>query len=234
MTKLLGVETRKIVAARSTWGIVAALIAFTTIAALQTAVASEVGKPLWERQAFFLATLQVQLFMLVLGAKTVTDEFRYGTIVSAVLVTPRRQRFVAAKLAVVTAVGAIAASLASGALVAASWRHLGDGLQGAELRSLAGLVAAGALWSLLGGAVGFLVKHQVGAIIGVVVWTMVLDQMLGSTLGKAAAYLPGDAAGALAVASSARSMLVGGLILMTWTVAAGAIATVVVRWRDVA
>ena len=233
MNRQIGVEVRKVLGDRSVWGIVIATVAVTTVGALQTAIASEAPKDLWERQGFFLAMLNMRLFLLVLGAKIVTDEFRFGTIVPAILIQPRRERFVIAKLATVGIAGLVAAALASGALTAATWTHLADGLQAVEVRSLVGLVLAGGLWALIGGAVGFIVRHQVGAIVGAIVWVIVVDQILVGRLGDLGHYLPSDAGGALAIAPSARLMVIGGLILSAYAAGAALLGTILMQRRDV-
>jgi hypothetical protein len=230
----MGVEARKMLVTRSVWGIVVATIVVTAVGALQTAIAAEEGKAVWERQGFFLATINMRLFLLVLGAKFVTDEFRFGTIVPALLITPRRERFVAAKLAVVGVGGLVAAALATAALTVATWPHLGDGLQGAEVRSLGGLVLAGGLWALIGGAAGFIVRNQVGAIVGAIVWVIVVDQILVGRLGDLGRYLPSDAGSALAIAPSVRVMVLGGLILAAYAAGAAVLGTILTQRRDVA
>ncbi len=201
MKRQMGVEARKMLVNRSVWGIVVATIVVTAVGALQTAIAAEEGKALWERQGFFLATINMRLFLLVLGAKFVTDEFRFGTIVPALLITPRRERFVAAKLAV-----------------------LGVG----------GLVLAGGLWALIGGAAGFRVRHHVGAIVGAIVWLIAVDQILVGRPGDLGSYPPSDAGRALAIAPSVRVMVLGGLILAAYAAGAAVLGTILTQRRDVA
>jgi ABC-type transport system involved in multi-copper enzyme maturation permease subunit len=233
MMRSLKVEMKKLLGCRSTWLIVGALLAVTLVATLQTAIASESGKPLPERQGFFFATIQVQLFVLILGAKFVTDDFRYGSIVPALLAAPKRSRFVAAKLGVLAVAGAVAATLATAFVLAGSWTHLGNGIDARELRSIAGLIVAGALWSMIGGAVGFLVRHQVGAIVGLIVWTVVLDQMFAGRLGRAGMWLPGEAGSALAIAPTTRTMLTAAAILVTYACVSGVVSAAMMQRRDV-
>jgi ABC-2 type transport system permease protein len=233
MQRLVKMEMRKLLGTRSTWGIIAAMAAVIAIAAFQTAISAEEGKALWERQGFFFATIQVQLFMLVLGAKYVTDDFRFGTIVPSLLVSPRRERYVLSKLAVALAGGLVAAAIGAAVVVAVSWSHLGNGMDWIEVRSVMGLVSGGALWALIGAGVGFVVRHQVGAVVGVIVWTMVLDQILSGRLGEAAMYLPGQAGGALAIGRTAWSMLVAGMILVAYAITIGAASVGLTKRRDV-
>lgn len=217
MSGLIRAEFRKLWTTRSAAGIVAAMIAVIVLSVLQTSGPMEATKPIWERQFYFLATLHARLFLLVLGIKLVTDEFRFGTIVPSVLVTPKRERLVIAKIAVGAMVGAIAALVAVAAMLMAALPELG-GLDGRELRALAGFVAAGTLWVPLGIGFGLVVRHQLGAVVAGIVWVMAVEQLVMSRLPNDF-YLPGGAGGALAVSEATASMLVGGAVLLAYTAA---------------
>ena len=69
-----------------------------------------------ERQAFLHVSLTIApLFGLLLGLRSFTDEFRYGSIVPTLLASPDRRRLLGAKL-VATAGGGIALTLAATAV----------------------------------------------------------------------------------------------------------------------
>ena len=233
MPRLMKVEAKRLLLNRATWGILAAAIAVALVSTLQTQIPSEEGKQLWERQAWLLTAINVQLFMLVLGAKFVTDDFRHGTIIPSALITPHRSRIVVSKLVVLAAAGGAAAAIVAGVVTGASWTHLSNGLQLEEFRSIAGLIVAGGLFAALGGGVGFVVRNQVGAVVGVIVWTMVFGQILGGLSDAVTQFLPGDAGIALGIGSTSEATLYAGLILMLYTVGVGLMGAVTMRKRDV-
>lgn len=235
MTNLLRAEVRKLLTTRATYGIVAALVGVTVVAVGQTSGApGESGRMLWERQAFFLATFQAQIFLSALGVKMATDEFRYGTIVPSLLVTPRRGRLVTAKILTAAAAGFVASLLAALALTAAILPSLGHALTATELRSLSGLVVAGTLWTALAAGIGWVVRHQVGAIVGVIVWFVAVEQMAGSIVKRAADWLPGALGSTVGAAQNPRVIAAAALILVAYVVGGGLAATAVMRRRDVA
>jgi len=234
MMRLMGVELRKLVTTRSTWGIAAGMILVVVMGALQTSGhPSEVGQALTERQFWFLAVINGSIFLAILGVKFVTDEFRYQTIVPTLLVTPRRGSVVAAKLAVIAASGGALAVLAMGAAVSAALPDVGRAPTGAELRSLLLFGVGGALWTAIAGGVGFIVKHQTGAVVGAIVWVLLGEQLIGSTTEGLGDALPVGALGTFAVTTQPGPALAAASILLAYTAAAVAAATVIMRRRDV-
>src|SRR5205823_6033986 len=97
------------------------------------------------------------LFAGLLGAMSLTGEFRHGTIRPTFLVTPRRGRVVAAKawasMLIGSAFGLIAAAIAAGAGSAAlATRGLAIRLDGGDYALLlAGCTVAAALWAAVAG-----------------------------------------------------------------------------------
>lgn len=231
MSGLIRADVRRLWTTRSAAGIVAAMLAVIVLSVLQTNAPMEATKPIWERQFYFLATLHTRLFLLVLGIKFVTDEFRFGTIIPSVLVTPKRERLVIAKIIVGAMVGAAAAVLAVAAMLIAALPEL-DGVDGRDVRALAGFVAAGALWVPLGIGFGLVVRHQLGAVVAGIVWVMAIEQLVMSRLPNDF-YLPGGAGGALAVSEAHASMLIGGAVLLAYTVAFALAGGLTFARRDV-
>ncbi len=233
MRALMRAEIRKVTTTRATYGIALAGVLVVALGVMQTlSTPGEAGLPLWERQLYLLAVINSSLFLLILGIKSATDEFRHGTIVPSLLVAPHRERVVVAKVAVHAVVGLVVAAGMAAVMTALSVSHL-DGLDGATLRSLAGFVLAGGLWTALGAAVGMVVRHQVAAIVGAIAWVMILEQLLLARFDGLADWLPVGAAGSLAEAITTPSMVVGGLILFLYAATGGIVAALTMRRRDV-
>ena len=121
-----------------------------------------------------------------------TTEFRHKTVTTSFLVTPRRPRFVGAKLVTAAILGAVlAVVLLIGTLV-------GGGItlsaQGGSFSSLArqipavapGMILVFALFAILGVGVGSVLTNQVAAIIVVLGWFIVLEGILVALVHGAA------------------------------------------------
>ena len=145
------------------------------------------------------------LFAALLGAMSVTNEFRHGTIRPTFLVTPRRGRVVAAKVVVSMLAGAAFGLAASALAVGAGAAALGPRdvdlrLDGGDIALLvAGAAAAGALWAAIGVGVGAVVRSQVPAVVGIAAWLLFVEGVLaGDALDlDVSRYAPGAAAEAL-------------------------------------
>ena len=143
------------------------------------------------------------LFAALLGAMSVTTEFRHGTIRPTFLVTPWRDRIIAAKAATSILIGSafgltassVAAATATAALRARGIDVLLD--SGDYLLFIAGGAAAAGLWAAIGVAVGAIVRNQVPALIGLCVWLLFVETLLlgdVANLSDVARFLPGAAA----------------------------------------
>jgi len=185
------------------------------------------------------------LFASLLGAMSFTGEVRNGTIRPTFLATPERSRVVAGKVGATALVG-IAFGLLAEALA------LGIGSAGLATRSihvelsagdyaqlLAGGAVAAALWATIGVGVGAVVRNQVGALIGLCVWLLLVETTLIGNVPSEGKFAPGASAGALAGAiqtQSARSLLapgLGALLLAGYAVAAVVVGSLVTARRDV-
>jgi ABC-2 type transport system permease protein len=120
----------------------------------------------------------------VLGILVVTNEYRHGTVMTTFLAEPRRAHVLAAKLATSVLGGAV---LALGAIVAATavalpWLALRDESLPLDVQTVeaAGrLLLAFSLSAALGAAVGAVIQNQVGTIITVFVWFLIVESIIG-------------------------------------------------------
>jgi ABC-2 type transport system permease protein len=185
------------------------------------------------------------LFAGLLGALSITSEIRHGTIRPTFLATPRRGRVITAKVA-----GCALAGLSIGLLAEA----LTAGLESAGLATrsihialsagdyvqlLAGGALSAALWAAIGVGVGAIVRNQVGAVIGLCVWLLLIETTLIGNVPGAGKFVPGAGAGALAGAiqtQSASKLLapaLGGLLLVAYAAAAIAAGLITTERRDI-
>lgn len=146
------------------------------------------------------------LFAALLGAMSMTSEFRHGTIRPTFLVTPRRGGVMAAKVSVSIMTGAAFGLVAGGIGAAAGAiafraRGIDVFLHGGDYVLLVlGAAGAAALWAAIGVGVGALVRNQVPALIGICAWLLFVEGLLVGDLvgiGDIARFLPGAAASAI-------------------------------------
>lgn len=185
------------------------------------------------------------LFAALLGTMSVTSEIRYGTIRPTFLATPHRTRVIAAKVAASALAGlvvgllaeALAAGIGSAGLAARGIRialSLGDFAQ-----LLAGGAVAAALWAAIGVGIGALVRNQVGAVVGLCVWLLLIETTLIGNVPSAGKFAPGATAGALAgaiqtqAASSLVAPMIGGFLLAAYAATAATAGSILIARRDV-
>ncbi len=178
---------------------------------------------------------------LVLGATMSTSEHRYGTAGTTYLATPRRARVVTAKMLAAVPVGALF-GLVGGCvplLVALVWFAAKghsvplDGSIPVEILVL-GLQAAFA--AVMGVAVGAVLRSQVAAIVGLLVWVLVVESIVGGLFPAVAKWFPfSGAAGAFSSEGTDRLFRrpEAALLMAAYLVAGWAAAVWFERRRDV-
>lgn len=167
-------------------------------ASLSTAsgLASVIRVPIWPL-----------ILVTVLGVTVATSEFVYNTATATYLAIPDRRKVLIAKLLASSITGVVfglAASIASTVVglsfVAAKHAHVALG--GGEIaRYLGGDTLACALLAALGCAVGSLLRSQIGALVAVFGWALVIEGLLSALYSSVTPYLPFEAARYLAEGS---------------------------------
>jgi ABC-2 type transport system permease protein len=185
------------------------------------------------------------VLMLLLGVLAFTQEFRYGTASSVFLVVPRRKRVLTAKwlgLMIASApitLGTLLLTFTVSIPLIRS-RH-GNATAGAELWQVvpAAFVVL-AVFGVIGVGVGALVRNQITAIVGALVWMLLVEQLLTSSYPAVGRWMPeGAAFGMLQLgpAATTKGALlpapVSGLVLAGYTVVVSVLALIVTARRDV-
>lgn len=215
MKRLIAAELKKLTTTRTIYLLFAGVVAIAMISTIDPDhSAATFEKPFHEQSFVFFSSLLTRILILVLGIRVMTDEFRHGTIVPSLLAAPKRSHLVAAKSIAVAATGAALAVVAWAAMVAtATVIANSDGTTLAfdpgAWRSLGGTVVAGATWGVIGLGLGAMIRNQVVAIVGGLVWLMGLEDVVKGFLGGASGYLPGQAGLSLALGPSVRAVLLG-------------------------
>lgn len=239
MSALFRSELLKLWTTRTAVVLALGLLAITAVAVVGALVLSDSLDAATQGDLPAAASFAV-LFAILFGILVMTGEYRHGTATPTFLVTPVRERVIAAKAVAATVGGFV---LALGALVlvyavSAPWLlatgeelHLFDS---DPLRAAVGLLAGSAIWGALGVGVGAVVRSQVGAMIGALVWFLILEQLVGTLVSGVAPYLPGAALGAIFEGSEDLSSWAGVAVSLGYAAAfclAGALLT---ARRDIA
>jgi ABC-type transport system involved in multi-copper enzyme maturation permease subunit len=245
MRNQIASESRKLATTRSIYLMLAGLIVIVGLGVVATTTDVEPGTSLLaplEHQVFLNVSLTIApLFGLLLGLRSFTDEFRFGSIVPTLLASPIRRRVLGAKL-VATAGGGIVLSLAAVAIslavgvpilivkgIEVTWST------GALAVVVGRLLAATVLWTAIGVGLGLAVKHQVAAIAGTLVWVLAAEGILSGLIPNVAKYFPG-AAGFAVVGINPTELLTpafGALLLGAYATVAVAAGGILMQRRDI-
>ena len=201
-----------------------------------------VGTPMFEKVALSQATNATVLF-LILGIIGMTQEYRHRTATPTFLTTPRRWRVVLAKLlayalvAVPFALVLMAVNLLVVGLYAGA-RGSAPSLTGDNLEVLATSGLALVIYALMGVGLGALLRNQVGAIVGGLVYLFVVEPVIRSIPATSGAYkwMPGGGLEAMTATFQGPDLLgawQGGALLVGYGLLAALLGTLLAVRRDV-
>jgi ABC-2 type transport system permease protein len=204
MTRLIRVELLKLRTMRVTWGLLAAAVAITALfSSLEASRAGRRVPPISTAAGLADVTTVGGVAMIlaaVLGVIATSGEFRHTSATLTYLATPDRRRVLAAKAAAAAVVGAcygVAAGIVSTVVGLAYVAGNGDHVTVATAALVGHIGGAGlgaALLAAVGVGVGSLVRAQLAGVIGVFVWCMVIESILGGSVSAVRPYLPYTAA----------------------------------------
>ena len=203
MTGLLRSELLKISSVRSTYALAAGCLGFVALDVVALAlVAGQPGVPPLSDPAqvrnVFASVGAASALVLVLGILGMTMEYRHQTVTPTFLVTPRRGRVLAAKLVVhafaglVLGVAAAVVALGLGAACLA-FRDHAPVSAGTLAQIDGGAVLGYTIYAAIGVCVGALVRNQVAAIVGALLWTVLVESLTVALLPSVGRWLPGGA-----------------------------------------
>jgi ABC-2 type transport system permease protein len=239
----LRAEVLKVRSTRTTLGLVlgmaALILLFVVLTALLTSV-GEMGRRDQQRDLYSIGSF-AGLFAALAGIMLVTGEYRFGTIRPTYLFTPKRSIVLAAK---------VAASLIAGFVFAVIGEILSVGVGGVILheRSISGalthhdysLLTIGtligtALWGAIGVGLGMIVRNQVGAIIGILAWGFVIQNLLFGLAPSVGRWTPDSAQNGMMGMTDSHLLdpAPGAAVLIGWTIAICIAGAVMAARRDV-
>ncbi|MDT7670785.1 MAG: type transport system permease protein [Pseudonocardiales bacterium] len=202
---LLVAEFRKMMSTAAWWALmlpaalIALLVTWVTAAAAGLAFTPSLA------QALALGSFAAK-FAVVLGLVCATSENRHRTLTTSYLTAPGRPQLLLAKIVVGALFGAACAVFSAlfgllGMLIGGG----GGAVSGTEFSSVLAVSAVSvlvfALWAVLGVGLGTLINNQLAAIVGVLVYLLLVEQIISglaslSNFGRIDDYLPGGSASA--------------------------------------
>lgn len=200
---LLRSELLKITSIRTTYALGAGCLAYVTLNVVALVFAAgQPGVPALSDpgtvRTIYTSSGTASALVLVIGILGMTTEYRHQTVTPTFLATPRRGRVLTAKLVVHALVGLVigAACAVTAVALAAATLALRDHAAveaGTVLQIQGGAMLGYAIYAALGVCVGALVRNQIAAIVGALLWTVLAESLTVALLPEVGRWLPGGA-----------------------------------------
>jgi len=236
-------EIIKVRSTRTTLGLVLGMIAIILLFVILTALLTSVGEMSGREQQRNLFSIGsfAGLFAALAGIMLVTGEYRFGTIRPTYLFTPRRSLVLVAKVVAALVAGfgfALIGELLSVGIggVILNQRSISVALTNHDYTLITiGTLIGTALWGGIGVGLGMIVRNQVGAIIGLLAWGFVIQNLLFHLVPSVGRWTPDQAQNGLMGLTDAHLLDpgVGGAALVFWTVVICIAGGVMAARRDV-
>jgi ABC-type transport system involved in multi-copper enzyme maturation permease subunit len=139
------------------------------------------------------------LFALIMGILIMTNEFRHGTAVGTFLVTPKRSTVLFAKIIAAAFAGLVVQIFSFLVAISAGVIALGFYEPHAPVTSellwkiFRASALSGVVLGVVGVGLGALVKNQIAAVTGAVIWTLIVEGLVVAFVESIGKYLPAGA-----------------------------------------
>jgi hypothetical protein len=238
MMRLLTGEMIKVRTTRTAFGFGAAAVLLTLATVLISILAGDLTALEDKRNALNFGGA-ISIVLLLYGAVGATGEFRHRTLAPAVLIAPDRLRLVLARIGAykLTALGfgVVMGIVALGLGAALRGGEPGQALATSDYVKLAagGLIAVAAA-AAIGVGVGTLVRNQVAAVVGILVWLSILEPLVGAIDDRWTKYTLGETISRVGLGGTG-TMGFGAsiLLLVAWTLVLCTAGALLDRRRDV-
>jgi ABC-2 type transport system permease protein len=217
-------------------------VLFTAFAGDPESGLPAVGTSLYEELALSTAA-NANILFLILGIIGMTQEYRHRTATPTFLTTPKRGRVVIAKLlayAVAAAGFAVLVCAVNYGVVAihAGARGAAPALNAENLAVLGRSALALIIYAVIGVGLGALLRNQVGAIVGGLVYLFVVEPVIRAIPATAGFYkwMPGGALEALTATFEGPELLEGwqgAILLLGYGLVAALLGTIFAVRRDI-
>jgi hypothetical protein len=220
-------------------GMIALILLFTLLTGLLTHPTGLASKE-DQRQLLSVGSL-AGVFSALAGVLLVTSEYRFGTIRPTILFNPVRSQVLAVKV-LAGALGGIAFGVLGEAIGWAIGYAILDGrgitvvLSSGDILLLTlGGLAGVAVWGAIGAGLGAIIHNQVGAVIMLLAWGLVIDNLLFGLVPSVGRFMPDRASDAL-MGLRVHHLIspgAGAITLIAWAGALGMLGLALSVRRDI-
>jgi ABC-2 type transport system permease protein len=239
----LRAELLKIRSTRTTIGLLAGLVALALLFTSLTCSLTPMSQLSTEQEQIALLSFGsiAGVFAALAGIMLFTSEYRFGTIRPTSLFNPDRRRLFASKVGAGVLSGLAFGVIGEGlvfaiGLVILKSRGVPIVMTGAnEIELVVGAVAGTALWGAIGVALGAIVPNQVGAVISLLAWGFVVENLVFGFLPKLGRFLPVHASDSMMgpVVDKLLPGNTGTLIVVAWAIVLAIAGVAMLERRDV-
>jgi ABC-2 type transport system permease protein len=236
-------ELLKIRSTRTTIALILAMMVLIVLITLLTGLLthpSGVASREDQRELLSLSSL-TGVFAALAGVLLVTSEYRFGTIRPTILFNPVRSHVLVAKVVAGALAGLVFGVLGEAIGWAIGYATLrGRGItvvvtsSDVLLLTLGGLVGA-ALWGAIGAGLGATIHNQVGAVIALLAWGLVVNNILFGLVPSVGRFMPTRASDAL-MGLRVQHLVspgVGAITLIAWAGALGVLGIAMSVRQDI-
>ena len=239
----LRAELLKIRSTRTTIGLLVGLIALALLFTILTCTLSPTSQVLTEQNQLGLLSFGsiAGVFAALAGVMLFTSEYRFGTIRPTLLFGPSRRRLMVTKIAAGVLSGVVFGVIGEGlvfsiGIMILKLRGVAIVMSGATMTELVvGAVIGTAIWGAIGVALGAIVSNQVGAVISLLAWGFVVENLVFGFLPKIGRFLPVHASDAMMGQLEAKLLPgnVGTLVVVGWALVLSGVGAWMLHRRDV-
>jgi ABC-2 type transport system permease protein len=236
-------ELLKVRSTRTTIGLILGMIALILLSTLLTGLLthpSGLASKEDQRQLLSLGSI-AGVFSALAGVLLVTSEYRFGTIRPTILFNPERSHVLAAKVIAGAVAGIAIGALGETIGWAVGYAILdGRGIavvlgRGDILLLTLGGLAGVVLWGAIGAGLGAIIHNQVGGVITLLAWGLVVDNLLFGLVPSVGRFTPTRASDAL-MGLRVHHLVspgAGAITLIAWTGALGVLGIALSVRQDI-
>jgi ABC-2 type transport system permease protein len=239
----LKAELLKIRSTRTTIGLLLGLIALALLFTILTCTLSPSLQLLTVQDQTSLLSFGsiAGVFAALAGVMLFTSEYRFGTIRPTSLFNPNRTRLFVSKITAGIFSGLVFGVIGEGlvfsiGLMILKIRGVSIVMTGANMTELiVGAVVGTALWGAIGVGVGSIVTNQVGAVITLLAWGFVIENLVFGFLPKIGRFLPGHASDSMMGALQDKLLPgdAGTAVTVAWVLVLAVVGVTLLKRRDV-
>ncbi len=239
----LRAELLKIRSTRTTVGLLLGLVGLALLFTILTCTLTPTSSVLTENEQIGLLSFGsiAGVFAALAGIMLFTSEYRFGTIRPTFLFNPSRERLFVTKVAAGAISGLAFGVIGEGlvfsiGIMILKLRSVPIAMTGSNVAELiVGAVAGTVLWGAIGVGVGAIASNQVGAVISLLAWGFVVENLVFGFLPKIGRFLPVHASDSMmgTIQDKLLPGNVGTLVVLAWAVVLGGAGIAMLKRRDV-